>query len=166
MGHIRFFAICGNTSGCSSQCISAEYYFHHRPSFSVESNIIFVTTFYKIKKCILRGSSKLYSNHPFRNSSLKLGCTISKFTIKKLPLTTELLQTCIKSVLFFKNQFGNILKKMGWGRFAHAFMGHIRACLFNVLDYLYRLYLGTNRAQEVNHREKRFIKHNCKLGIQ
>ena len=36
-----------------------------------------------------------------------------------------------KSVLFFKNKFENILKKMGWGRLAHALMGHIRACLFN-----------------------------------
>ena len=53
---------------------------------------------------------------------------------KELPPSTELLQTCpIKSVLFFKNKFGNILKKIGWGRFAHALMGHICACLFNVL---------------------------------
>ena len=135
MGHIRFFLrFVGIRVIARPQCKSAEYYFHHRPSFAVESSIIYVTTFYKTKKCILRGSTKLFHIIHFSDSSSKLGFTF-KFTIKKLPSSTEPVQTCpIKPVLFFKNKFENTyIKKMGWGKFAHAFMGHIRACLFNVV---------------------------------
>ena len=137
MGHIRFLRFVGIRVVVGPQCKSAEYYFHHRLSSAVKSSIIFVTTFIKFKKRILRGSSKLHSNFiHFRDSSSKLGCTFSIFSIKKLPPSTELLQACpIKSVLFFKKKFRNILKMVGWGRFAAraCLHGAHRACLFNVL---------------------------------
>ena len=48
MGHIRFFRFVGIRMIVRPQCKSAEYYFHHRPSFAIESSIIFLITFYKI----------------------------------------------------------------------------------------------------------------------
>ena len=50
MWHIRFFLFVGKRVVVRPQCKSAEYYFHHRPSFAEESSIIFVTTFLSNKK--------------------------------------------------------------------------------------------------------------------
>ena len=132
MGHIRawgtfvFLRFVGIRVVVRPQCKSAEYYFHRRPSFAVESSLIYITTFHKIQKKMHFAMviETFFQIIHFRDSSSKLGCTFSKFAIKKLPPSTELLQTCpIKSVLFFKNKFGNILKKIGWGRFSACLDG-------------------------------------------
>ena len=128
-----FFAICGSTSGCLSS-ISAEYYFHHRPSFAVESSLIHVTTFIKLKKEDFARVIETFSNHQFSWFLLEIKVHLFKIHHKEAPsINGAAANLSIKSVLFFKKKFGNILKKMGWGRFAHALVGHIRACLFNVL---------------------------------
>ena len=109
--HSFFFAICGKTSVVRPQCKSAEYYFHHPPSFAVEISIIFVTTSYKFNKCILRGSSKLYSNHPFSWFLLEIGEHFFQIHHKEAPsLHGAAANLSMKSVWFFKNKFGNIFK--------------------------------------------------------
>ena len=93
MGHIvlRFVRI---RVVVRPQCKSAEYeyYFHHRPSFAVESSSIYVTTFHKIQKMRLpRVIETFFQIIHFRDSSSKLGCTFfQNSAIKKLPPSTEL----------------------------------------------------------------------------
>ena len=137
MGHI-FLRFVGIRVVVRPQCKSVEYFFRHRPSFAVESNLIYGTTFYKIKKMhfarVIETVFFSSSNHPFSWFLLEIGVHLFKIHHKEAPsIHGAAANFSIKSALFFKDKFGNILKKMGWGGFALALMGHIRACLFYVL---------------------------------
>ena len=139
VGHIRaggtlflfFLQFVGVRVVVRPQCKSAEYYFHHRPSFAVESSLIYVTTFYKIQKMHF----VTVIDTIFKSSIFVIPPRNWCASFQNSPLRSSLINVAagnltIKSVLLKK---ANILKQMGWGRFAHALMGHIRACLFNVL---------------------------------
>ena len=60
-GAHSFLGFAGKPVAVHAQCKSTEYYFYHRPSITVENNIISPTTFDKIKKCVLCGPSKLFN---------------------------------------------------------------------------------------------------------
>ena len=60
-GAHSFLRFAGKPVAVHAQCKSTEYYFYHRPSITVENNIISPTTFDKIKKCVLCGPSKLFN---------------------------------------------------------------------------------------------------------
>ena len=91
MGHIRFLRFVGIRVVVRPQYKSTEYYFHHRPSFAVEISIIYVTTFIKLKKCILGGSSKLFfffhpfHSIPFSGFLLEIGVHLFKMHHKEAP---------------------------------------------------------------------------------
>ena len=172
MGHIRFLRFVGIRVVVRLQCKSAEYYFHRRPSFPVESSIIYATTFHIIfKECICEGHRNFFQIIHFCDSSSKLGCTFLKFAIKKLPPFTELLQTCLPCRCYFFFKKGNTLKNG---------VGQIRACLHGAHScmsfqfVMYSDYFCTAcilvptalRKQNGLYREKRFMQHNCQLGIQ
>ena len=144
MGHIRawgtsvFLRFVGIRVVVRPQCKSAEYCFHHRPSFAVESSILYNVCYHFLKKLTNAFSEVIetfFQIIHFRESSSKLGVHLFKINHKEASSIHGAAANLSYQVgVIFKMKFGNIfLKKMGWGRFAHAFMGHIRACFFNVL---------------------------------
>ena len=81
----------------------------------------------------MRWSSKLYSYHPFSWFLLEIGAHLFKIHHKQAPSVHGAAANLSYQVgvIFQKEVWKYILKRMGWGRFANALMGHIRACLFN-----------------------------------
>ena len=73
--------------------------------------------------------------------------------------------------VIFQKEISKYLKKDGVGK-VRACLHGAHSCMSFFMYYDYLLINGTAcvsipiTAQEVNHREKRFIKHNCELGIQ
>ena len=92
MGHIRawgtfvFLRFVGIRVVVRPQCKSAEYYFHHRPSFAVESSIIVFTTFYKILKMhFARVIETLSKSSIFVIPGLEIGVHLFKIHPKETP---------------------------------------------------------------------------------